>query len=115
MGQRRCRNGRVLVDHNIKLFYRHGRRPGGSVLGGIGAFFGNDPPMDAMLRLAEQLKIWALVAALGGTFDTIKSFEVHILGGQLHQAFQQMIFILSAFFGAHVGTVLIRWLIQGEV
>ncbi|MFD1425989.1 putative alpha/beta-fold hydrolase [Kroppenstedtia sanguinis] len=99
----------------LNYFIAMGVVLGGSVLGGVGAFFGNDPPMDAMLRLAEQLKIWALVAALGGTFDTIKSFEVHILGGELHQAFQQMIFILSAFFGAHVGTVLIRWLIQGEI
>lgn len=87
---------------------------GGTLLGGIGAFFGNDPPMYAMLKLSEQLKIWAMVAALGGTFDTIKSFEVHILGGHLHQVFQQLIFILSAFFGAHIGTILIRWLIQGD-
>ncbi|QKG83937.1 sporulation protein [Kroppenstedtia pulmonis] len=88
---------------------------GGTLLGGIGAFLGNSPPMDAMMKLSEQLKIWALVAALGGTFDTIRSFEVNILGGQLSQVGQQLIFILSAFFGAHVGTLLIRWFIQGEM
>lgn len=88
---------------------------GGTLLGGIGAFFGNEPPMDTMLRMSEHLKIWALVAALGGTFDTIKSFEVHILGGEMSQVFQQLIFILSAFFGAHFGTVLIRWFIQGDL
>jgi hypothetical protein len=88
---------------------------GGSLLGGIGAFFGNKPPMDTMVNLSEQLKIWALVAALGGTFDTIRTFEVHILGGELSQVFQQLIFILSAFAGAHFGTLLIRWLIQGDL
>lgn len=98
----------------LNFFIALGVVLGGTLLGGIGAFFGNEPPMYGMLKLSEQLKIWALVAALGGTFDTIKSFEVHILGGHLHQVFQQLIFILSAFFGAHVGTLLIRWLIQGE-
>ncbi|MCS1351623.1 YtrH family sporulation protein [Mechercharimyces sp. CAU 1602] len=84
---------------------------GGSVLGGIGALLTNQPPMDTMWNLADQLKIWALVAALGGTFDTIRAFEVNILGGELNQVGQQFIFILSAFIGAHTGTVLIRWLI----
>ncbi|OYD08420.1 YtrH family sporulation protein [Paludifilum halophilum] len=88
---------------------------GGALLGGIGAFLGNTPPMNSMEQLSEQLKIWALVAALGGTFDTIRSFEVNILGGQLNQVAQQLVFILSAFFGAHTGTVLIRWFIQGEL
>ncbi|MBA4495272.1 YtrH family sporulation protein [Paenactinomyces guangxiensis] len=88
---------------------------GGVVLGGIGAFITDDYPMWRMLRLAEQLKIWAMVAAIGGTFDTIKTFEVNILGGQLDQAFQQLIFIVSAFIGAHTGTILVRWLIQGEI
>ncbi|WP_091836885.1 YtrH family sporulation protein [Marininema halotolerans] len=87
---------------------------GGSTMGGVGAFFTNQPPLYVMDNLADQLKIWALVAALGGTFDTIKSFELHILGGELDQVFQQLIFILSAFFGAHVGTTLVRWLINGE-
>ncbi|WP_224749822.1 YtrH family sporulation protein [Polycladospora coralii] len=88
---------------------------GGVMLGGICYFILDDYPMTKMLRLAEQLKIWAMVAAIGGTFDTIKSFEVNILGGQLNLALQQFIFIISAFLGAHFGTLLIRWLIQGEI
>ncbi|MDN4592955.1 YtrH family sporulation protein [Polycladomyces subterraneus] len=87
---------------------------GGVLLGGIGAVMGGKPPMDTMLNLAEQLKIWAMVAAIGGTFDAIRTFEVHILEGKLNQVIQQMVFIFSAFIGAHVGTVLIRWLIQGN-
>jgi hypothetical protein len=82
-------------------------------MGGLGAFIIDEYPMFKMVRLAEQLKIWAMVAAIGGTFDTIRNFEVTILGGQLNLAFQQLIFILSAFMGAHAGTVLVRWLIQG--
>jgi hypothetical protein len=86
---------------------------GGVILGGIGAFITDEYPMFRMVRLAEQLKIWAMVAAIGGTFDTIKNFEITILGGQINLAFQQLIFIISAFLGAHTGTVLVRWLIQG--
>lgn len=87
---------------------------GGVLLGGIGAFFFDDYPMYKMIRLAEQLKIWAMVAAIGGTIDTIRHFEVSILGGNINLAIQQLMIIISAFLGAHMGTVLIRWLIQGE-
>lgn len=87
---------------------------GGVLLGGIGAFLFDDYPMYKMIRLAEQLKIWAMVAAIGGTIDTIRHFEVSILGGNINLALQQLMIIVSAFLGAHLGTILIRWLIQGE-
>ncbi|TCS96757.1 YtrH family sporulation protein [Hazenella coriacea] len=88
---------------------------GGVVFGGLGAFLTGDYPMERMMRLAEHLKIWAMVAAIGGTIDMIKALEVNILGGQINQAFQQMIFVLSAFIGAHTGTILVHWLIKGEI
>jgi hypothetical protein len=88
---------------------------GGVVLGGLGAFFMEEYPMDRMLQIAEQLKVWAMVAAIGGTIDPIKSFEINILGGQINLALQQLFIILSAFIGAHTGTILIRWLIKGAI
>ncbi|SFI82767.1 YtrH family sporulation protein [Thermoflavimicrobium dichotomicum] len=88
---------------------------GGVALGGLGAFLTNDYPTERMLRLAEQLKIWAMVAALGGTFDTIRAIEVNVLGGQLGQAGQQLAFIVSSFIGAHIGVLFIRWFFQGEI
>jgi hypothetical protein len=101
----------VILDFLISL----GVILGGAMLGGLGAFFTEEYPMDRTLQIAEQLKIWAMVAAIGGTIDTIKSFEINILGGQIHLAVQQLIIILSAFVGAHTGTILIRWLIRGAV
>jgi hypothetical protein len=86
---------------------------GGVLLGGLGAFAMDDFPMMRMVRLAEQLKIWAMVAAIGGTIDMIRSFEISILGGQPQLALQQLFILLSAFLGAHTGTMLVRWLIQG--
>ncbi len=88
---------------------------GGVALGGMAAFLTGDYPTERMLRLAEQLKIWAMVAALGGTFDTIRAIELNVLGGQIGQAGQQLLFIVSSFIGAHMGTLLIRWLLQAEV
>jgi hypothetical protein len=43
----------------------------------------------------------------------IRSFEISILGGQPQLALQQLFILLSAFLGAHTGTMLVRWLIQG--
>jgi hypothetical protein len=88
---------------------------GGAILGGIAAFIINEYPMAHMLRLAEQLKIWAMVATIGGTFDTIRTFEISIMGGQINLALQHLVFILSAFIGAHTGTILVRWLIHGQI
>ncbi|RAL26846.1 YtrH family sporulation protein [Thermoflavimicrobium daqui] len=99
----------------LDFFIAFGVVVGGVALGGIGAFLTNDYPMERMLRLAEQLKIWAMVAALGGTFDTIRAIEVNVLGGQMGQVGQQLIFIMSSFLGAHIGVLLIHWLIQGEL
>ncbi len=70
--------------------------------------------MSKMVHLADQLKIWAMVAAIGGTFDAIRAFEINLLGGQLEEVAQQLAFIFSAFIGAHTGYLLIRWLIQGD-
>lgn len=100
----------IILDFFIAL----GVVLGGTILGGIAAFVLDEYPMGHMLRLAEQLKIWAMVATIGGTFDTIKTFEINIMGGQINIALQHLIFVLSAFIGAHSGTIIVRWLIQGD-
>lgn len=87
---------------------------GGTILGGIGHLLSKQPPMEQMNLLAEQLKIWGLVGALGGTFDSFMQIERVITEGALSPIVKQIIFILSAFAGAHTGTLIIKWLIQGE-
>lgn len=101
----------------LDFFVAFGVVVGGSIMGGVGALIGHHhlTPMASMEQLVGQLKIWALVAALGGTVDMLRSVENNILEGHLGLVAQQILMLLSAFAGAHVGYLLIMWLIEGDL
>lgn len=88
---------------------------GGTLVGGMAAFFTNQPPLTTMVRLSESLRIWAIVAALGGTFDTVYSFERGLFHGETRDIIKQVLWIMSALAGAHTGSVLIKWFTQGNM
>lgn len=104
-----------LVEYFITFSVAFGVMLGGCLLGGLGAFLFGQPPMDRIENLASKLKIWALVAAIGGTFDAIAAIERGFLGGSPGDIVKQLLFIFSAFLGAHSGTKMIHWFIGGEL
>lgn len=83
------------------------------MLAGIGAILTLQPPTIYMRSYAESMKIWALVAAIGGTMDPIWVIGSNFLEGQLSPAVKQIFYILSAFIGANAGTQLIVWICSG--
>ncbi|MCH1627823.1 YtrH family sporulation protein [Ferdinandcohnia quinoae] len=85
---------------------------GGALIGGLGAFMSEQPPLATIFRLAGKLKIWALVAAIGGTFDAFYSFERGIFLGQTKDIFKQFLLIISAMGGAQTGWKIIEWFTQ---
>ncbi|WP_050616035.1 YtrH family sporulation protein [Bacillus testis] len=85
---------------------------GGAFIGGIAAFFTNQPPLTTILRLSESLRIWAIVAAIGGTFDTFYTFERGIFQGETRDIVKQILWILAALGGANTGAVIIKWFTQ---
>ncbi|NGP45034.1 sporulation protein [Bacillaceae bacterium SIJ1] len=87
---------------------------GGSLVGGISAFLTGAPPYETIARLSQSLKIWGLVAAIGGTFDVISTFERGIFNGAPIDIFKQTLLIISAMAGAQSGAKLIQWLTQGS-
>jgi hypothetical protein len=88
---------------------------GGSLLGGFASFFMGQPPLTEMYRLSNILRIWAIIAAIGGTFDTVYSFERGFLDGETKVLFKQFLLILSALGGANTGAMIINWLTQEHV
>lgn len=88
---------------------------GGSLFGGLGAFLTKQPPMYTMLDFADRLKIWALVVALGGTFDSFKVFESSIFEGNLSSMMKQIFYIVIALVGAYTGQLILHWLIKGDI
>jgi len=85
---------------------------GGAIVGGIGAYLSGDPPLTTIFRLANKLKIWALVAAIGGTFDAFSNFERGIFEGATKDIVKQMLLIISAMGGAQSAWLIIFWLTQ---
>jgi hypothetical protein len=96
----------------ISFFVAFGVMIGGTIIGGIGAFLVGQPPLEKIATLAGRLKIWALVAAIGGTFDTFTNIERGLFYGTHLILVKQMLFILSAMAGAQTGALVIQWLTQ---
>lgn len=88
---------------------------GGSIIGSIGEFATGDAALTSISRIADRLRIWAIVAAIGGTFDAIANFEKGLLDGTPLDLFKQILLILSAMGGVKVGIIIINWFVQGEI
>jgi hypothetical protein len=85
---------------------------GGSLLGGLAAFLVGDPPFYWLSRFSDSLRIWAIVGAIGGTFDTFYSFEKGIFAGDTKEIAKQMLLILFAMGGAQTGAIILKWITQ---
>ena len=88
---------------------------GGSIIGSVAAFLTGKPPLTEAYRISNIIRIWAIIAAIGGTFDTLYSFVKGVLDGQTKDLFKQFLLILSAFGGAQTGAILINWLTQEHI
>ncbi|PAV30391.1 sporulation protein [Virgibacillus profundi] len=88
---------------------------GGAIIGSIGEFATGDAPLTAVGTIAKKLRIWAIVAAIGGTFDAISNIEKGLFEGSMLDLFKQALFILSAMGGVKTAIVLIEWLIQEDI
>ena len=83
---------------------------GGALIGGISAFLIGEPLLTEIRRLADSLRIWAIVAAIGGTFGAVYNIERGLIQGETISLIKQILLILSALGGAQTGTLIISWL-----
>ncbi|PWA11122.1 sporulation protein [Pueribacillus theae] len=106
---------KFLITLIIAFFVAIGVVVGGSIIGGIGAFLINEPPMKTIAQLANNLKIWALVAAIGGTFDMITNLERGLFYGTPTEIVKQILLVMFAMSGAYTGTQIIQWFTQETI
>jgi hypothetical protein len=105
---------RDFVSTNVSYFFvAFGMIIGGCLIGAIGMMLTGKPPFQSMNDLSRSLKIWAIVAAIGGTFDTINKFESSLFSGSLLEVINQCIYIIAALIGANTGEAVIQWITQG--
>ncbi|MGM8366283.1 YtrH family sporulation protein [Virgibacillus sp. W0181] len=88
---------------------------GGAIIGSIGSFATGEAPLTAMVRIARNLQIWAIVAAIGGTFDAIENFQKGLLDGTTFDLVKQILFILSAMGGVKTAVTIISWITQEDM
>lgn len=87
---------------------------GAAVVGSLAAILVGYPPLRTMVRLALDMKVWAIAAAMGGTFSAIEIISQGLLAGHLRVLAKQLLYIIVAFVGAQVGYWLIQALAGGK-
>ncbi|GAX90245.1 YtrH family sporulation protein [Effusibacillus lacus] len=100
----------VIIDFCVAL----GMVLGGSMIGAVGALITHHPPMDTMLKLADQLKIWALLAALGGSMDTLKIIGDGVWEFKFNPVLKQFAYLVACFLGCQTGFYLVKWIVLGR-
>ncbi len=106
-------NDKFVADLLLSFFVALGVVVGGSLMSGVGTLFTGSLPLHTMYVVSQRLKLWGTIAALGGTFATFHSLESSLFSGQPGAFVSQVIYIVSAFTGGHVGYILIRAMTRG--
>jgi hypothetical protein len=87
---------------------------GGSILGSIGATLAKQSPIKVMSQLAQEIKLWAVVTAMGGSFSYLRMIEGGVFEGKVIVIFKQFIILTVAFLGAQLGIWIISVLTGGN-
>lgn len=76
---------------------------GASILAGLGALLNDHPPLKTMLDMASSIKIWAIAAAMGGTFTSLEVIEKGLFRGEIKSIIKQAAYIVATIWGANTG------------
>lgn len=76
---------------------------GAAIIGGIGGTITGQPPLRIMYNIAEDIKLWGVVAAFGGTFPNLRLLEGSLFEGDLGVIIRQISALFLAFIGAELG------------
>src|SRR5690554_5146146 len=80
---------------------------GGSFIGSIGGLLIRESPLKIMASIADDIKLYAIICAIGGTFTNLRLLEGVLFRGNLMIIFELFFILLSAFLSAQLG----YWLI----
>lgn len=80
---------------------------GGALLAGAGAALTGDFPLRRMTDWAEELKLWGVIAALGGSFEPLRNIEAGLFAGQVRLLVKEVAILCTALAGAHAAYLLL--------
>ncbi|WP_027338918.1 YtrH family sporulation protein [Halonatronum saccharophilum] len=87
---------------------------GGSILGSLGATLTRQSPIKVMLDVSQDIKLWAVVTAIGGTFSSLKIIEGGVFEGRILVVIKQLLLLMIAFLGAQLGIWILTVLTGGK-
>ncbi|MEW6623848.1 MAG: YtrH family sporulation protein [Bacillota bacterium] len=87
---------------------------GAALIGPIASILTGNPPIKTMLKIANDIKIWAIAAGIGGTFTTIEILQTGLFEGHFTVVAKQLLYFVAAFFGAQIGYSLIIAVVGGK-
>ncbi len=87
---------------------------GGSFTGSLGGVLTHQSPLKVMSDIAEDLKLYAIISAIGGTFTNLRLLEGVFFHGEIMIIIQQFCIFMSAYMGAQLGYWLITVLCGGK-
>jgi len=94
---------RIVQELLLPLLTAIGVVIGGSIVGSFATILTTGSPLVTMTELAGGLRLWAIVATIGGTFHTIRVLESGIFNGNFMELLRQLATIVLGFAGAHLG------------
>lgn len=92
-----------MERHVLVFFTSLGVVLGASIIGGLGGTITGQPPLRVMYNIAEDIKLWGVVAAFGGTFPNLRLFEGSLFEGDFRVIINQITILVLAFIGAEMG------------
>lgn len=93
----------LLENVGLPFFTALGVVLGGCIVGSLASLFTLSSPFHTMLIIAKPIKLWAILAAMGGTLSAIQAIDTSVWAGEVRLLLHQLIMILSSFVGASVG------------
>lgn len=87
---------------------------GGALIGSLSALVTPESPFYRMQKLAGDMKLWAVVVALGGTWPTLRAMDSGIFRGDIATLLRQLAMLTAGFSGAQIGYWIITTLTGGE-
>lgn len=81
---------------------------GGALVVAAAAALVGGLPVRTLTTWAEELRLWGVVAALGGSFDPLRGIEKGLFYLDIRALAKQVLWVVAALCGAHTGYLILR-------
>ncbi|WP_029688584.1 YtrH family sporulation protein [Thermoanaerobacter sp. A7A] len=101
---------KAIKVFSIPFFTSMGVVIGGTLIGALSSIFTSDSPIKVINMILKDIRLWAILIGLGGSFSAIRGFEIG-LKGEFTQLIKQGLIILGAFLGSYAGFKIISFIV----